>query len=152
MNLLLPSTTCWCQSEELVESQALAPPAKGWKMNSDASWSEELGVGGVGWFISDSSSSFIGGGYLQIGKHLKIKVLEMKAIEECLKALRFWFGIVIPPLLVESNSTEAIMSLYEIDSDLSDIKSVVGSAVILVSGFLMSPSGLLLLLVRLVVR
>lgn len=66
----------------------------------------------------------IRGGCLWIGKHQKIKVLETKAINEGLKALRFRFEIVIPPLFVESNFAEAFASLYKIDSDLSDNKSV----------------------------
>lgn len=84
------------------------PLAESWKMNSDASWSEEFGVGGIGWIICDFFGSLIGRGCLRIGKHWKIKVLEMKTIEEGLKAFHS-------------------RSLYEIDSDLLDIKSVVCS-------------------------
>ncbi|CAK9317044.1 unnamed protein product [Citrullus colocynthis] len=88
------------------------PPTKSWKMNSNASWSEELVV-----------------------VHWKIKVLEMKAIGEGLKALRSQFEIVILPFLVESDYAEAIASLYEIESDLSDIKSVACSVLKLVEDF-----------------
>ncbi|CAK9320959.1 unnamed protein product [Citrullus colocynthis] len=59
----------------------------------------------------------------------------MKAIKEGLKALCSQFKIVIPPFLVESDSVEAIVSLYEIDSDFSDIKFAACSVLKLAEDF-----------------
>ena len=73
-------------------------------------------MGGVGWIIRDSTGSLIGGGCPQIGKYWKIKVLEMKAIEEF-------------------DYAEAITSLCEIDSDLSNIKSVSSNVLKLAKDF-----------------
>ncbi|CAK9311757.1 unnamed protein product [Citrullus colocynthis] len=95
-----------------------------------------LGVRSLGWVVSVGlSSSWIGGGCLPIGKYWKIKVLEMKAIKEGLKAFRSRFRIFIPSLLVESDFVEAITSLYEIDSDLLDIKSIACSILKLAEDF-----------------
>ncbi|CAK9311522.1 unnamed protein product [Citrullus colocynthis] len=109
------------------------PPAESWKMNSDASWSEELG-----------------------------------AVEKGLKTLRSRFEIVILSFLVESDFVEAIASLYEIDSDLllarldvspflnsffgSNLSSSSLEGCIFSFWVLISPSGLMLLSVRLIVR
>lgn len=38
------------------------PIANSWKMNTDASWSDHVAIGGVGWVVLDFARSLIGVG------------------------------------------------------------------------------------------
>lgn len=51
-----------------------------WKLNTDASWCEALGKGGLGWVIRDSNGSLIGAGYKQTNRKWPIKCMEAEAI------------------------------------------------------------------------
>lgn len=99
-------------------SQSWSPPPQNfWKLNTDATWSEEKGIGGLGWIARDSNGSFIFAGFKKMKKNWSILCLELKAIEEGLRSFLVNFGNPLPRILVESDSANAIAILNH-DSDV----------------------------------
>lgn len=101
-----------------------------WKLNVDASWYNNKGVGGLGWSVRDSNGSLIGAGCKQISRNWAIKCLEAEAILEGLKA----YGSVDDfegrrrklPLLVESDSIEVIGALNHDTEDFTELNLILG--------------------------
>lgn len=106
-------------------SQSWSPPPQNcWKINTDASWSEEKGVGGLGWIVRDSNGSFIFAGFKKVKKKWPILCLELKAIEEGLRCLLDKFGNPLPKVVVESDSAEAVDILNHAVEIFSEDRSV----------------------------
>lgn len=85
------------------------PPRNFWKINTDASWSEDKGIGGIGWIARDSLGSFICAGFKRMKRKWSILSLELKAIEESL--LLAEIGNPLPRIIVESDYAFAIAIL-----------------------------------------
>lgn len=105
------------------------PEHNSWKLNPDASWFEDKGVGGLGWIVRDSNGSLIGAGCKQIRRKWAIKCLEAEAILEGLKAYGsadiFEGRRRMLPLVVESDSVEVVGALNHESEDLSELNLIV---------------------------
>lgn len=100
-------------------------PENTWKMNVDASWSDQRKCGGIGWILRDSIGSPICMGIQRINASWSVKMLEMKAIlegwEAYLQCKQTRSDLTIPPIVVESYAGEVVKILNGDEEDLMKI-------------------------------
>ncbi|XP_022143317.1 uncharacterized protein LOC111013216 [Momordica charantia] len=93
-----------------------APPTNCWKLNTDASWSEEREVGGIGWILCDCRGEIVLAGNCKIREKKEINALELMTI---IRGLQFINMQSRSPIYLESDSVEVIRLMKKEDVDLT---------------------------------
>lgn len=113
---------------EILRSQEVwvSPESGFWKINTDASWFELEGVGGISWVVRDSFGSLILAGCEKVVLFWPIKFLDALALIRGLKALVDYFAHgSLFDVLVESDCVNLINAINHKIQDLSKLSSFV---------------------------
>lgn len=101
------------------------PPPTFLKLNSDASWNEATGTGGVGWVIRNSSGSLVQAGGKRLKRKRDINLLEFAAIKEELSSYLSIDRQRRSAVIVEVDALEVIRVLNRESVDNSEVKAFV---------------------------